>query len=223
MSPKETKQLYPLMNVDDMYGSLYSPGDGTLDPASWVAALSRAAVQHGAKIVENCPVINIETSTDDMGSECIKEVVTPAGTIKTNCIVNCGGVWAPNIARFCGVTVPLIAMYHAYVVTERIEGIQNMPNVRDHDASVYLRLQGDGLSVGGYEPNPIFWDEVGFLFAFVTLVLVWRSLLQTGFLLQGRVLMFCHRAVINSPQISWRRPPMNREWMAHKNKGIINE
>lgn len=37
---------------------------------------------------------------------------------------------------------------------------QNMPNVRDHDASVYLRLQGDALSVGGYETNPIFWEEV---------------------------------------------------------------
>lgn len=37
---------------------------------------------------------------------------------------------------------------------------QNMPNVRDHDASVYLRLQGDALSVGGYEANPIFWEEV---------------------------------------------------------------
>ena len=35
-----------------------------------------------------------------------------------------------------------------------------MPNVRDHDASVYLRLQGDALSVGGYEQNPIFWDKV---------------------------------------------------------------
>jgi hypothetical protein len=35
-----------------------------------------------------------------------------------------------------------------------------MPNVRDHDASIYLRLQGDALSVGGYEANPIFWEEV---------------------------------------------------------------
>lgn len=35
-----------------------------------------------------------------------------------------------------------------------------MPNVRDHDASVYLRLQGDALSVGGYEHNPVFWDDV---------------------------------------------------------------
>uniref|UniRef100_A0A673MMA7 Sarcosine dehydrogenase, mitochondrial-like n=1 Tax=Sinocyclocheilus rhinocerous TaxID=307959 RepID=A0A673MMA7_9TELE len=61
-----------------------------------------------------------------------------------------------------GVNVPLIAMHHAYVVTERIEGIQNMPNVRDHDASVYLRLQGDALSVGGYEQNPIFWEDVSY-------------------------------------------------------------
>lgn len=46
-----------------------------------------------------------------------------------------------------GVKVPLIAMKHAYVVTERIEGIQNMPNVRDHDLSLYLKLQGDTLQV----------------------------------------------------------------------------
>jgi sarcosine dehydrogenase len=59
-----------------------------------------------------------------------------------------------------GVTVPLVCMRHAYVVTERIEGIQNMPNLRDHDASVYCKLQGDALSVGGYEPNPVFIEEV---------------------------------------------------------------
>lgn len=85
---------------------------------------------------------------------------TPSGTIKTNCVVNCAGVWSPYVGAMCGVSVPLVAMYHAYVVTEKIEGIQNMPNVRDHDASVYLKLQGDGLSVGGYEHNPQFWDEV---------------------------------------------------------------
>lgn len=46
------------------------------------------------------------------------------------------------------------------VLTFQLSPLQNMPNVRDHDASVYLRLQGDALSVGGYEQNPIFWDEV---------------------------------------------------------------
>ena len=70
------------------------------------------------------------------------------------------GVWSPYLGEMAGVNVPLCAMKHAYVVTERIEGIQNMPNVRDHDASVYLKLQGDALCVGGYELNPVFWDKV---------------------------------------------------------------
>ena len=51
-------------------------------------------------------------------------------------------------------------MKHAYVVTEKIPGIENMPNVRDHDASVYLKLQGDALQVGGYEVDPIFIEKV---------------------------------------------------------------
>ena len=70
------------------------------------------------------------------------------------------GVWSSYIGEMAGVKVPLIAMKHAYVVSEKIDDIQNMPNVRDHDASVYLRLQGDALCIGGYEPNPIFWEQV---------------------------------------------------------------
>lgn len=34
------------------------------------------------------------------------------------------GVWAAKLGEMAGVKVPLIAMHHAYVVTERIEGIQ---------------------------------------------------------------------------------------------------
>ena len=44
--------------------------------------------------------------------------------------------------------------------------IENMPNIRDHDASVYLKLQGDALHIGGYEVNPCFWDTVDKKFDF---------------------------------------------------------
>ena len=83
-------------------------------------------------------------------------------------MVNCGGAWATKLAAMCGVNAPIITLKHAYIVTERIEGIENMPNVRDHDASVYLRLQGDALSIGGYEPNPIFCEVIilGITFVF---------------------------------------------------------
>lgn len=178
LSPAETKDLYPLMNVDDLYGTLYVPKDGTMDPAGTCTTLTRAATARGATVIENCPVTGIQVRTDDIGVKRVKAVETQHGTIETPCVVNCAGVWATKLGEMAGVKVPLIAMHHAYVVTERIEGIQNMPNVRDHDASVYLRLQGDALSVGGYERNPIFWDEVSDKFAFSLFDLDWDVFMQ---------------------------------------------
>ncbi|XP_051907440.1 sarcosine dehydrogenase, mitochondrial [Hippocampus zosterae] len=178
LSPAETKDLYPLMNVDDLYGTLYVPKDGTMDPAGTCTTLSRAASARGATVIENCPVTGIKVRADDLGVKRVKAVETPHGTIDTPCVVNCAGVWATKLGEMAGVKVPLIAMHHAYVVTERIEGIQNMPNVRDHDASVYLRLQGDALSVGGYEANPIFWEEVSDKFAFSLFDLDWDVFMQ---------------------------------------------
>lgn len=178
LSPAETKDLYPLMNVDDLYGTLYVPKDGTMDPAGTCTTLTRAATARGATVIENCPVTGIQVRTDDIGVKRVKAVETQHGTIETPCVVNCAGVWATKLGEMAGVKVPLVAMHHAYVVTERIEGIQNMPNVRDHDASVYLRLQGDALSVGGYERNPIFWDEVSDKFAFSLFDLDWDVFMQ---------------------------------------------
>jgi len=161
LSPEETKQLYPLMNVDDIYGTLYSPMDGTIDPHGLCTALSRSATRAGAKVIENCPVTDIVTSPGSFGTSTIQGVTTPFGHIKTKCVVNCTGAWAGYISDLVGVSTPLVAMQHAYVVTEKIPGIENMPNVRDHDASVYLKLQGDALQVGGYENNPVFIDSEG--------------------------------------------------------------
>ncbi|KFO21517.1 Sarcosine dehydrogenase, mitochondrial [Fukomys damarensis] len=178
LSPSETKALYPLMKVDDLYGTLYVPQDGTMDPAGTCSTLARAAVARGAQVIENCPVTGIRVRTDDFGVRRVAAVETDHGSIQTPRLVNCAGVWAGAVGQMAGVKVPLVAMHHAYVVTERIEGIQNMPNVRDHDASVYLRLQGDALSVGGYEANPIFWEEVSDKFAFGLFDLDWDVFTQ---------------------------------------------
>lgn len=51
LSPSETKKLYPLLNVDDLYGTLYSPGDGTVDPAGFCVSLVRGATKAGAKVI----------------------------------------------------------------------------------------------------------------------------------------------------------------------------
>ena len=50
LSPEETKRLYPLMNVDDIYGTLYSPTDGTVDPNGICQATTRFAKNRGAQV-----------------------------------------------------------------------------------------------------------------------------------------------------------------------------
>lgn len=57
LSPAETKDLYPLMNVDDLYGTLYVPKDGTMDPAGTCTTLSRAASARGATVTSMCTVV----------------------------------------------------------------------------------------------------------------------------------------------------------------------
>uniref|UniRef100_A0A8C7W1D8 Sarcosine dehydrogenase, mitochondrial n=1 Tax=Oncorhynchus mykiss TaxID=8022 RepID=A0A8C7W1D8_ONCMY len=164
LSPAETKDLYPLMNVDDLYGTLYVPKDGTMDPAGTCTTLSRAATARGATVIENCPVTGIQVSTDDMGVKRVKAVETFHGTIQTPVVVNCAGY---PVCCSKMIIVPVICLEHT-----------NMPNVRDHDASVYLRLQGDALSVGGYEQNPVFWDKVSDKFAFSLFDLDWDVFMQ---------------------------------------------
>ena len=50
LTPAEAQKLYPIMNVDDMVGALYSPTDGHIDPAGYCTALARAAKQNGAQV-----------------------------------------------------------------------------------------------------------------------------------------------------------------------------
>uniref|UniRef100_A0A452VFE1 Sarcosine dehydrogenase n=1 Tax=Ursus maritimus TaxID=29073 RepID=A0A452VFE1_URSMA len=135
LSPAETKALYPLMNVDDLYGTLYVPQDGTMDPAGTCTALSRAAAARGAQVPTTTGPCVPRSQPEGPGG--------PAGRA------------------------------YGDVTMTRTQGPENMPNVRDHDASVYLRLQGDALSVGGYETNPIFWEEVSDKFAFGLFDLDW--------------------------------------------------
>lgn len=123
-------------------------------------ALTRGAKKAGATILENCHVSGFKTAKTTLGGRKVTKVVTSRGTITTDNVINASGAWANNIAAMADLKIPLLACKHAYVVTEKIPGIENMPNLRDYDTSTYLKLQGDALSIGGYEQNPNFLKKV---------------------------------------------------------------
>lgn len=83
------------------------------------------------------------------------------------------GVWGRDLLEKHGIHLPLIPMRHAYVVSETIEGVKGLPNVRDHDFSMYFRIQGQSICMGGYENNPVLLDKVPHDFQFGLYDLDW--------------------------------------------------
>jgi len=76
-------------------------------------------------------------------------------------LMNCvPGVWSREVVAMVGLHLPLVPMRHAYVVTESIPEVRGLPNIRDHDASIYFRVQDQSLCMGGYETNPIVLEKV---------------------------------------------------------------
>jgi 4-methylaminobutanoate oxidase (formaldehyde-forming) len=157
LSAAEAQRLWPIMDESDVLGAAFLPTDGQANPADIAQALAKGARQAGVRIVEDCPVTGILIERGRATG-----VVTSAGTIRCEAVVNCGGQWAKAIGRLAGVAVPLQSVQHQYLVTEPIAGVpRDLPTLRDPDRLIYFKEEVGGLVMGGYEPNPIPWAEQG--------------------------------------------------------------
>ena len=86
------------------------------------------------------------------------EVVTDKGTIRTDVVINAGGMYAPQIGRMVGVDVPIIPYAHEFLVTEAFDPpLPALPTLRDPDNLIYYRTEVGGLIMGGYERDPAPW------------------------------------------------------------------
>ncbi|XP_013167116.1 PREDICTED: sarcosine dehydrogenase, mitochondrial [Papilio xuthus] len=161
LDPNEAQKLFPLLDPSVFKMALYSPEDGTIDPAMACSALLKAATNNGGKVYEDCPILDIHYAHNLLGNKEVTAVHTDKGIIKTKCVVNCGGAWGPRVARFAGVpSLPIVPFKHAYVVCDGTPEVRGAPNIRDHDVNLYIKIQGESCHVGGYEPNPHMLDQV---------------------------------------------------------------
>ncbi|WP_416797467.1 GcvT family protein [Ciceribacter azotifigens] len=153
ISPEEVKRMWPLMNVDDLVGASWLPTDGQASPSDITQSLAKGARMHGAKIVETVRVTGFE-----MKDGRIVAVKTTEGDVACEKVVNCAGQWARQVGDMAGINVPLQAVKHQYIVTEKIEGLStNAPTIRDPDRRTYFKEEVGGLVMGGYEPDPQPW------------------------------------------------------------------
>jgi len=157
ITPSEAGRRWPLMRTDDLVGALWLPRDGRTNPIDTTLALARGARQGGAMILENTAVTAVCVEHGRVAG-----VKTPAGDVTCEVVVNCAGMWAREIGRMAGVTVPLHASEHFYIVTQPMAGVKpDLPVLRDTDGYIYVREEVGGLLMGGFEPVAKPWGMEG--------------------------------------------------------------
>ena len=160
LTPEEVRALHPLVSPDGVQGALYTPMDGWVDAHQSTHAFASGARQGGAEIYRHTRVTGLRRRS---GGDW--EVETDRGTIVAGTVVNAAGFRGNEIAAMAGVSLPLIAVELSYLVTDAIPEIQaldrELPVLRGLDGSYYLRQERDGMLIGVYEEQPVFWNVDG--------------------------------------------------------------
>ena len=166
-SPAETLELLPQASPESLYGSVYMPQDGHLDPHSATYALAAAARELGAEIRTGERVTGFELGRRHE----VRAVLTESGRIETEVVINAAGMWAPQVAAMAGAALVSTPVEHQHIALAAVEGHElprELPCFRDPDYLVYGKSEAGGILFGGYEHDPVArwldgvpWDHSG--------------------------------------------------------------
>jgi glycine cleavage system aminomethyltransferase T/glycine/D-amino acid oxidase-like deaminating enzyme len=157
ISPRELADLWPLARTDDVLSAFYVADEGRADPVGVATSLAKGARQLGVRVVEGVAASGVEVA-----GRRVRAVLTEAGRIETEVVVNAAGMWARQFGALAGVSVPLQAAEHYYLLTAAVAGMdQDLPVIEDPDNYGYYRPEGDGMLVGLFEPAGAPWSLDG--------------------------------------------------------------
>ncbi len=158
ITPAEAGRIAPILRTDDLAGAVFIPGDGKANPTDLTQSLAKGARMGGATIAEGVKVTGVDASRGRV-SAIRWRTADGEGAIACETIVNCAGQWAREFGRLAGVSVPLYAAEHFYLVTKPIAGVTpDMPVIRDPDGYLYYKEEVGGLVMGGFEPQAKPWN-----------------------------------------------------------------
>ncbi|MHA7869624.1 MAG: GcvT family protein [Salipiger thiooxidans] len=160
LTPDEVLGLYPHLNPDGVVAGVHLPMDGQADPGNIALALAKGARQNGALIAERVKVTRV-TEADGRVTGVDYEQDGAPGHIAAEHVVNCGGMWGRELAAQNGVTLPLHACEHFYIVTEGIPGLARLPVLRVPEECAYYKEDAGKILLGAFEPKAKPWGMDG--------------------------------------------------------------
>ena len=166
ITPSEVKSKYKHLNIEGVTGGVWLPLDGQGDPANITLALAKGARQMGAQIIERTKATAVKHADRRVSSIQWENEQGENGTIECENVINCGGMWGHEVGRMLGVSVPLHACEHFYIVTEPIDGLTQMPVLRVPDECAYYKEDAGKMLLGAFEPLSKPWAMDGTHFFF---------------------------------------------------------
>ena len=157
LTPDEAASLWPQANYNGVLGAFHVPSNGQVNPLDVTLALARGARQRGATVLEDTPAKRISVC-----SGLVAGVETDRGLIETDTVVLSCGMWTACFAKAHGVSVPLHAAEHFYVVTEPIPGLPStLPALVVQEERLYTKEDAGKLLIGGFEARGKAWAAAG--------------------------------------------------------------
>ena len=149
LDKQKIKNLYPVINDQDILGGVYMPDDGQADPVGVTNVLAKAAKMEGVQIFEKTTVAKILINNNK-----ITGVETNNGKIDCEYVVLATGMWSRQIGEDIGVSIPLYPNEHFYIITEPMKDLpKNLPVLRDYNDCLYLKEDAGKMLIGIFEPG----------------------------------------------------------------------
>lgn len=150
----------PLIAPKHFKAALWREDGGHVDPWLVTQAYVAAARAKGAEVERFTKVTGLAQRPDGTWT-----VTTTKGEIHAEHVVNAGGLWAREVARMVGLSVPLLAYEHHYIVTDPLPELagrdREIINTSDFTGEIYLRQEGQGALLGTYEQACRAWAVDG--------------------------------------------------------------
>ena len=154
LTPDETVAKLPFVDPTVIRGALWVPSDGVAKAVRANEAMIRQAGD-AVTLYQRTPVTGIERARGR-----VTGVHIPDGTITTDRILVCAGIWGPGIGRMADVPIPLAPVEHQFLWTAPMAefaeeaGEVAWPVLRHQDRDLYMRHRRDHFGVGSYAHEP---------------------------------------------------------------------
>ncbi|MAI80518.1 MAG: aminomethyltransferase [Deltaproteobacteria bacterium] len=150
VGPDEIQRINPFIDTTGVIAGAWTLDDGHVDPSGTCQAMAKAATHLGASIIKHNRVLDIRPRISGEW-----EVETERGVVIAEHVVNAAGCYARRVSQMVGSDAPIWNTQHQYFITEPIQEFidrdEEMPVMRDPEASCYYRQEQMSALIGVYE------------------------------------------------------------------------